>query len=92
MKQPKQARVPLAPRSSQRGSTLIVLLVAALIVAILWVTRFGGKEEKKAEEPIVATQSVESMQKSVDRVREVQQLEAKRVEDLNRKMVDLDRH
>ncbi len=78
-------------RRGEKGSALIAILIAALIVAILWVARFRKQQAEEAARGVPDVRSIEGMQTAVDRTREVQELQKKQVEEMNRKMVDIDR-
>ena len=75
---------------SQRGSALIALLIAALIIAILWVAKNKKTTPEKAGELPSNPSSPENIQKNLDRAREARDDMEARAKEMNRKMTEVD--
>lgn len=76
--------------SRNRGSALIGILIAALIVAILWVarTKKSNQAEKSPEDVRPDIHSAAGINKTLDAARKAEKEQSDRVRELNKKMVE----
>lgn len=71
----------------QSGSALIVILIVALIIGILWATRFAQKDEPASQEPTTRIRSTEDISRAINKSREAQKQQD---EQLNKRMSEID--
>ena len=80
-------------RQTQTGSALIALLIAALIVAILWVAQHNRKKPQPGAESSdpMAIESADDIRRDLDRAREARDAMDKQTREAQRKMNEFDR-
>lgn len=81
------------PRAQNSGSALISILIAALIVAILWAAKFNDDKKKKTQQNDApdGIHSLQDVPKVIDNARKIQQEQNDRVNEMNKKLNEIDR-
>ncbi len=79
-------------RSRSSGSALIGLLLAALIVAILWAAKYNDDKKKKPQQNDTpdGIHSLQDIPKVIDNARKMQREQNNRVDEMNKKLNEID--